>query len=205
MKFARGFTLIELLIALAVFAVIATITASSMYYAFNTRARVNKQADRVNALQLTWSIIERDTLQIIQRPVRSNEMRLFPIFVGQMGYMEFTRDGNVNPDSTAKRSTLKRIALVCQNNQLIRRTWETLDPIDHNTYKDKILLKELKSCSFKFLNRTLQVLTEWREQAVTQNQRGEPLPTGIQVNLTLTDWGEMNLLFLIPGARYAEI
>lgn len=172
----KGFTLIEILIALTVFAILATITSSTLYYAFNTRTRVNAQAERLNALQLAISIIQQDTSQTVERAIRGNEMRLFPIFVGQPQYLELTRDGVVNPNSAEKRSTLERVALVCQDSKLLRRTWNTLDPIDRNIYKDKVLLDNLSECHFNYLNQNLQLLSEWREQAVNQNQQREPLP-----------------------------
>ena len=57
------------------------------------------------------SLIQQDTRQTVERAIRGNEMRLFPAFLGQTNYLEFTRDGNVNPGSIEKRSTLKRVAL----------------------------------------------------------------------------------------------
>lgn len=201
----KGFTLIELLIALTVFAILATITSSVLYNTFTTRARVNEQIERLNELELAISIIQQDVNQTIQRAIRGNEMRVFPIFVGQLHYLELTRDGVMNPESIEKRSTLKRIALVCEENQLIHRTWRGLDTIDRNTYEDKILINNLSDCHFNYLNQNLQLLPEWRAHAVSQNQRSEPLPKAIQFNVTLKDWGEMNLLFIIPEALYAAI
>ncbi|RUR19758.1 type II secretion system protein GspJ [Legionella sp. km535] len=203
MKRNRGFTLIEILIALTVFAILASITSSVLYYSFNARTRVNEQADRLNSLQLAISIIQQDTTQTIERPIRGNEMRLFPGFVGQERYLELTRDGVANPKSSEKRSTLKRIALVCEDDKLIRRTWSSLDPVNRNMHLDKVLVNNLNDCYFNYLNQNLQVLSEWREQALAQNQRKEPLPKAIQINLVLNDWGKLNLLFIIPGALYA--
>jgi general secretion pathway protein J len=65
------------------------------------------------------------------------------------------------------------------------------------------LINNLSDCNFNYLNQNLQVLTEWREQALSQNQRKEPLPKAIQLNLKLNDWGKLNLLFIIPEALYA--
>lgn len=199
----RGFTLIEILIALMVFAIIASITSSSLYHAFNTRKLVNAQADRLSSLQLAISIIQQDTIQTVNRPVRGNEMRLFPAFIGQLEYLELTRGGYINPQSQEKRTTLKRVALVCLDGKLLRRTWSTLDPADRNTYEDRELLDKLTDCHFNYLNKNLQVLPEWREQAFAGNQPKEPLPKAIQINFKLQDWGEMNMLFIIPGALYA--
>ncbi|MGL5743493.1 MAG: GspJ family T2SS minor pseudopilin variant LspJ [Legionella sp.] len=203
MKKYTGFTLIEILIALAVFAILATITTSVLYNAFTTRTRVNEQSERLNEIQLAISLIQQDITQTVERAIRGNEMRLFPAFIGQTTYLEFTRDGDVNPGSIEQRSTLKRIAYVCQNSSLIRRTWNTLDSINRNVYEDKRILHHLTHCHFGYLNQSVQILPEWREQAVGPNQRKEPFPQAVQVNITLQDQGEINLLFTLPEALYA--
>lgn len=199
-----GFTLLEILIALSIFAILATITSSSLYYAFTTRTKVNLQADRLNELQLAVSIIQQDVSQIINRATRGNEMRLFPVILGQPEYMEFTRDGIANPKGIDKRSTLKRVAFTCQEGALIRRTWQTLDPINRDKYQNRVLIRNLKECHFNYLNHTLQSLSEWREQGFTKGQKAEVFPTALQINLTLKDWGKLNLLFIIPEALYVS-
>lgn len=205
MKTEKGFTLIEILIALTVFAILAAITSSAMYYAFNTRSRVSEQAERLNSLQLAISLIEHDTEQAIVRDIRAGkEMQLHPVFEGEAQYLEFTRSGFVNPNSEEKRSVLQRVAFLCKNNQLIRRSWVTLDPVNLENYQDKVLIDRLMNCQFAYLNHNSQVLSEWRPNAVQQNQRAEPMPKAIQINLSLKDWGKMSLLFIIPGALYAE-
>ncbi|RUR08280.1 GspJ family T2SS minor pseudopilin variant LspJ [Legionella sp. km772] len=200
---SKGFTLLEILIALTIFAILATITSSSLYYAFTTREKVNLQADRLNALQLAVSIMQQDTSQIVDRAIRGNEMRLFPVIVGQPEYMEFTRDGLTNPKSINKRSSLKRVAFACLEGKLIHRTWSTLDSIDRNKYQDKVLIDNLDECHFSYLNHNLQSLPEWREQALSLDQRAETFPTALQISLSLKDWGKMSLLFIVPEALYA--
>lgn len=198
----KGFTLMEILIALVIFAILATATSSILYYAFTTRNRVNNQADRLNQLQMAINMIQQETTQIIDRQIRGNEMHLFPAFVGQRSYVEFTRDGVVNPNSQEKRSTLKRIALYCIESRLIQRTWSQLDPLNINEYEEKTLIDNLSQCHFNFLNKNLQVLSEWREQLNDQHNQQGLFPKAIQVNLELKDWGEINLLFVIPGGLY---
>ena len=203
MKKSKGFTLLEILIALTIFAILAAITSSILYHAFSIRTRVADQADKTNTLQLAISLIQQDTIQTVERPIRSNDNQVFPAFIGQAKYLELTRDGNANPQSVEKRSTLKRVALVCNGQTLVRRTWSTLDSINRKKFEDKILLDDLTQCHFKYLNQSLQLLEQWRDQAVTQSQRKEPMPKAVQVNITFKNRGEMNLLFIIPGALYA--
>lgn len=201
---ASGFTLLEILVALAVFAILATITSSAMYHAFNTRTIVSRQADRLGSLQLAMALIRRDTQQIVERSIRGEQMRVYPAFIGRGSYVEFTRGGDVNPNGQFKRNTFVRIAFLCQNGQFIRRRWETLDTPHRNTYTDKVLISNLDYCSFAYLAHDQTVLAEWRVKRPEPNQRKEPLPTAIQFTLNLKDWGDMSLLFIIPEALYAQ-
>ena len=201
----HGFTLIEVLIALTLFAILAAITSSSMYYAFNARARVSAQADRLNALQLTISIIKQDTTEIATRPIRGNEFHLFPAFVGLSDYIELTRGGLPNPNGAEKRSTLKRLALLCRDNQLIRRSWSTLDAPNHDIFEDKVLLSNLDDCHFAFLDANLQLLSEWRSNSMPNATTIKMLPKAIQLNLAMPDWGKGTFLFIIPEALYENI
>lgn len=205
MKQTKGFTLIEILIALAVFAILATITSQALYNSFNTKARIALQTEQLNAMQLAFKIIQHDTEQVVARSVRVDGMKLSPIFVGEPNYIEFTRGGLVNPNANMKKSNLQRVALLCQNGRLIRRSWYNLDTPNRKLYQDKFLLDHLTSCKFNYLNATLHVFQEWRAEALQQNQQAEPFPKAIQVNLTLNTKDKMSLLFIIPEALYAEI
>lgn len=199
-----GFTLIEILVALAVFSILATLTASAMYYAFNTRSRISAQAERLLNLQLAISTIERDIAQAASRAVRGDNMQLFPAFTGQADYMELTRSGMANPGSLEKRSTLKRVALFCKNNKMTRRSWERLDLVNKAEFLDRVLLENVSRCQFTYLSSDLQFLSEWRGSLMPETKpSAETLPKGVQITLTLRDWGEMSLLFVLPEGLYA--
>ncbi len=199
----KGYTLLEVLVALTVFAILSTITASAMYHAFNTRARVNVQAEQLNNIQIAMTLMMHDTSQIIDRPVLGNEMRQFPPFIGEPTYMEFTRGGVVTLKNDKHQSTLKRIAYICKDKKLIRRSWDTLDTPSRKNQKNKVLLTNIEACSFAYLSNSRQILPEWRPFAVQETQKGESLPIATEFKLTLSDWGAMSGLFIIPGARYA--
>lgn len=198
----QGFTLIEVLIALVVFAILATITSSAMYQAFNTRTRIAAQTNALSAIQLALTIITRDTQQIIERPVRTKAMRLLSPVIGHPHYFEFTRAGLPNPNGLEPRSTLQRVALLCTKHTLIRRSWDSLDDPTRKHYEDKILLDHLDQCKFAYLNHTRDILSEWRAGAVQVNQKKEPLPIALQLTLNIQGQGNMSLLFALPKALY---
>lgn len=197
----RGFTLLEILIALTVFAILSVITATAMHQAFNTRERLNKQADQLNKLQIAVTQIQRDTQQIIKRPILGTEMHTFAPFIGQPTYIEFTKDGIANPLATAQQSALQRIAFLCDANQLIRRKWHSIDTPKRNQYQDKTLLTSLSACSFSYIAHNQQTFTEWQAYALQQNQSDETFPMLIQLNIK-TNWGKMSLLFKLPEINH---
>lgn len=198
-KTVKGFTLIELLVALLVFAILATITSMAMVNAFNTRDRLKIASDRLNELQLAMTIMQRGTAQMVNRAVRGNDMRIFPAFVGQKDYMEFTQGGFINPDNMEQRSTLKRQALLCnEEQQLVLRSWLVLDSLNRKEYTDRILLSKLEACKFAYLDYTLNLLDEWRPNAVQQNQLVQ-LPKAVQLTLKVPGFGKAQLLFPVNG------
>ena len=204
MMWNKGYTLIEILIALMVFAILATMTSSAMYHVSTTRHRINEQSDRLARLQMTMSLISKEIRQAVDRPITGSNMRQTPAFIGNTKYTEFTRGGLVNPGGHFKTSTLKRVGLVCKDDKLYRRTWAALDFTKKEEYQDKLLLDHLKACHFKYMNHDLQMLDEWRSAAVKADQKMEPLPKAIQLNLDLQIAGYASLLFTLSEALYND-
>lgn len=198
----RGYTLIEVMIALVVFAIIATLSSSVMYHVFDIRERVAIQANQLGELQSAIILLEHDIVQYIPRAVRANDMHTFSSFVGTYQYMEFTRGGLVNPGAMAKRSGLKRVAYVCSQNQLVRRTWEVVDTPERKNYQDRLILSNLKSCAFSYISIYQQVMQEWRAYNVEQNQKIQAIPSGVQLVVDPFGWGKMTFLFVIPEGLY---
>lgn len=201
----RGFTLIEVLIALAVFAILSTLTASVMNRAFQSRERINARSEYINRFQSTMVLIQREVQQLVPRGIRSNQNQLSPALIGKPHYIEFTRGGVMNPSSQEKRSHLKRIAYICSNNELIRRSWNQLDSSNRSQYTEKVLLDNLTSCHFAYLTHTLQVLSEWRERSQnTQEFDPKALPKAIQFNFNQGEQVKVSWLALVPQALYVE-
>lgn len=201
----KGFTLIEILVALAVFAVLSTLTALSMSHAFNTRARVSEQMERIAALDLGIALLNRDTFQITSRGLRDEAMRLRPAFIGHRLEMEFTTSGFTNPHAVEKRSTLKRISLFCHKDQLVRRSYASLDRVNENDYEDRVLFSSLQSCQFEYLSPENQWNNQWINIITADNKPTGTLPKAIQVKLVLKDQSPFALVFVIPEGLYESI
>src|SRR3990167_1576723 len=114
-----GFTLIELLIALSVFAILAGITSSTLFYVFNTRTRLMIQADKMDELQMAFILLEKTISQAAVRPIYSENMQRFAPLIGNFNYVEFTHAGINQITSGEKNSSLRRVAFVCVNHNLI--------------------------------------------------------------------------------------
>lgn len=205
MRNVKGFTLIEILVALAIFALLAMITSSSMYYAFDIKNRLSVQSNQINKLQLTLILLNKSIYQTVNRAVRIGDMQLQSSFIGSNHYLEFTRAGGINPESLAKISTLQRMAYLCQGSNLIERTWVILDSTRPSEYQDKLLLSGLVTCKFSYLNRALQVLGEWHNSASDFNQKAEALPKAIQLKLSYKAANPLVYTFPIPEAQYGSL
>lgn len=210
MKKSSGFTLIELLIALFIFAILATITATSLHNILQTQKIVRVQAKQLQQLELMLSLMEQDINAMIQRPVYGGDFQFFPAFIGRSNYIEFSRGGLPNPQGIEKRSTILRLAWLCQNHQLIRRTWERSDTPQREQYHDQVLLKSVSNCTFAFLDRKLRTWNDWKdirvEDKILENSmssdKPERLPKAVQFNLTTKKFGNGSFLWPITPAVY---
>ena len=200
---STGYTLLEVMIALLIFAILAGITTTALHQALTTREHVTTQANQLNELQLAIILLRRDTQQALDRSILGNETHVFAPFIGQNSYMEFSRQGSTNPNGINRQSTLQRVAYQCTTDGLVRRTWKQLDVPERAQAENKIILPNIKQCQLAYIAHNHQTLSEWRANAVRQDQKKENLPSAIQLSLSLTQWGQMTLLFAIPGGLYA--
>lgn len=199
----QGYTLIEIMIALSVFAIIATITASVMIHVFDVRSRVAAQAEQLGELQLAVSLLTHDVTQFIPHTVRTQDMHVFAAFIGSHEHMEFTRSGVANPKGVAAKSSLERVAFLCQGSQLIRRTWSPLDTVNRHVYEDRVLLSHLQACTFDYISRYHQILPDWRAYKIEENRAEEVIPSAVRVTIKSAKWEAITVLLILPVGLYA--
>ena len=112
----RGFSLIEAIVALAVFALLASIGIVVLRQALDSRAAAADQLDRLARLQLTDSLLRADLSQAALRPVRESDGQpgLHALVVatdgdarawqGRAPLIALTRRGWSNPGGQARAS-----------------------------------------------------------------------------------------------------
>lgn len=198
-----GFTLIEIIIALAIFAIIASLTSYVLVQSFDIDKRLKTQSIQRHQLELALVILRRETSQIINRPVRGNELSLFPALIAHADDVEFTRCGDVNPNAAAQRSTLKRVAYLCYGHKLIRRTWALLDSPDRRNYHDQVLFDRVNACGFTYIDAQHQPHTEWKMRPRDRSQQIAALPNSIVCHVSLEKWGAMDIVLPLPAGLYA--
>lgn len=192
-----GFTLIEILVALAVFSILAAMSGSVIYNSAVTKERIQQQSIRLSQLQLAISMLQQDTRNLLNRAIFGDKMYRAPNMIAEQDYLEFTRDGLLNPLG-ASRSSLQRVAWVCKNGQLIRRTWPMVDTPNRQNYQDNPLLSHLKQCEFSYISQDKQPSARWQSRQKKQAQ-SSPFPIGVELTLDIMDWGVGTWIIPFPA------
>lgn len=194
---ANGFTLLEILIALAIFALLATLTSTALYRTINVRDHLIKQTNQLSHLEHAFSLFDQDIRHIIPRPLYMAPPSPGLTFVGEQHVFTLTRGGILNPDALEKRSTLQHVTYLCLKGNLIRRRFTQLDFPQADDIQDRVLLHDLVICRFAYYAPDHTVHTAWPMDAKT------PLPAAIQLSLQLKTKGKISLLFKLPEETYA--
>jgi len=130
---ADGFTLLELVVALAVFAVLATLAYGSLGRLLGAREQLAARADALGQMQLTFSLLERDCLGAVQRPVRDELGDREPALRrAPDGSLEITHGGWSNP-LDQPRAQLQRVRWQLRGGVLYRDAWPVLDRVPGST------------------------------------------------------------------------
>lgn len=195
---SHGFTLLELLVAMAVFAVLAGIAYGSLETALEAREETEIRNRRRAEIMFAMTLLERDLLQIVSRPVRNEFDQMSPAVLVERApgaRIEFTRTGLPNPRSE-KRSSLQRVAYELGDDRLIRRTWLVLDRTAQTVPVEEVLLEDVESIEFEALAENWT--DTWPAGLQSSEQNLVAMPRAVRVTLTLGDLGD--LVRIVPGS-----
>lgn len=195
----RGFTLLELLIASIIFAIMAIMAYGGLANVMDNSKASQTALKRLQQIQQSVSVLNRDLLQILPRAVRDEYGNVQPALSAGNNIdnlVEFTRGGRVNP-ANLLRSTLLRVAYRFDDEKLLRLQWPQLDNAPGIEAKQTTLIDDVENVSIRFLDQN----GEWQEQWPPLNSDGgtnagnSTGPTAIEVVLQLNDWGEIRRLY----------
>lgn len=194
---AQGFTLIELLIALAVFAVMSAMAYGGLNSVLKSRQGMDEHATRLAKTQKAFSIIERDIVQMLDRPIRDE----FGDSKGPLiahDYedikLELTHTGWRNPFPSKKRarSVLQRAAYKLEDEQLVRLYWFELDRGHESKPFESVLLKGIKGFELRFVDASKQWQTQWPKL-----NSAEILPRAVEVTIENERLGRLTRLYSV--------
>jgi len=188
-----GFTLIEVLVALAVFGVLSLLAYMSLGQTLTNADMLNERMDRLQSIQRTVSFLSTELLQTVPRPIRA-QLGNAPLPALQSSFtsefaLQLTHGGWPNSQGVP-RSTMQRTAYRIEDGELIRYYWNVLDRTVNNTPLTAVMLSDVESLTFRFL----QSNNEWIDQWPPISTPGTPitgLPRAVEIVLTLLDEGEI--------------
>ena len=196
----QGFTLLELLIASIIFAIMAIMAYGGLDNVLSN-SKVSEQAlKRLQQVQQSVSVLNRDLSQIIQRSIRDEYGNTQPYLSAgnNLDYLvEFSRGGRVNP-ANLLRSSLLRVAYRFEEGKLIRLQWQQLDRAQGIEPKQTTLIDDIENVTLRFLDDN----GEWQEQWPPLNTASDSAqattttkPAAIEIVMQLNDWGDIRRLY----------
>ena len=195
--YAQGFTLIEVLVAVAIFGVMSVMAYAALSGSLSNSEALTERMDRLQAVQRTMRYLSADLMQASPRPVRLElGETMAPALQTSLAHqfaLELTRGGWGNP-AGLPRGTQQRAAYRIEDDELVRYHWTVLDRTFANEPVATVLLDEVESLIFRYL----QDDGEWTEVWPPQAQPGvtglRARPRAVEIVLTLADEGEITRL-----------
>ena len=189
----RGFTLIEVLVALAIFGVMSALAYMTLGQTLNNSDMLNERMDRLQAIQRTITYLSTELLQAAPRPIRADlgqyEPALRSSFAADFA-LQLTHGGWPN-SAGVPRSTQQRTAYRIEDNELIRYHWNVLDRTVNNIPVATILLDEVDSLTFRFLQTNGDWSDQWPPISAQTSSNSINMPRAVEIILTLPDEGEL--------------
>lgn len=190
---ASGFTLIEVLVALAVFGVMSALAYMTLGQTLNNSQMLNERMDRLQSIQRTMNYLSSELLQAAPRSIRADlgesEPALRSSFAADFS-LQLTHGGWPN-SAGVPRSTQQRTAYRIEDEELIRYHWNVLDRTVNNIPVATVLLDEIESLTFRFLQSDGEWSDQWPPVNVQAASNSTSLPRAVEITLTLPGEGEL--------------
>lgn len=203
MKEIHGFTLVEVLVALALFALLGIGAYRLLDASIVASAHVTASQQFNDSLRMGMWRMEKDLLQVINRPIRDNYDIIEPAFSGNQDGFIFTRAGWGNPWSYS-RSELQRVEYYFSGYGLLnRKIWPVLDRAQDTEPLIQNLIKPVSRIRFHYLDMNEEWLEQWPPVNVDPLVVN-PIPQAVEVEIEIPGAGEYRRLFLTTALKGIE-
>jgi general secretion pathway protein J len=193
MKHSRGFTLIEMVAAIAIFAVIATISYASLNRFLDSTTLLESELRDIRQLQKAFSVISRDMRYASARVVRDEYGDPEPVLVvnnplvaGELLRLT-TQQRNLDLPGT---STVQRTAYRLEGDSLVRIRWKVLDRDQEDSEIRYPLISGVENVTVNVI-RIGSGTTEPLDELGLDQQ----LPDGIEWHITMNNGRQYTRLF----------
>ena len=172
-----GFTFIEVLVALAIFGVLTTLSYMTIGQTLLSAEFLSDRMNRLQAVQRTVRYLGGDLMQAVPRPVRDELgdtwLPAVRTDLGSIFALELTHGGWSNP-AGLPRGTLQRSAYRLEDGELIRYHWTVLDRTLANEPIETVLLDDVESLLFRYLQANGEWIEQWPPPCVSSSAKIEP-------------------------------
>ena len=192
----RGFTLFEILVAVSIFAVISSMTMSSLIQVGRTGEKVSESQQQLSEIQFALGYLSKDIVQMSNRKIRDQYGDEQPqLFIAE-NRLVFTRNGWSNL-LQQPRSNLQRVQYQLVDNNFQRVYWPELDQSYTEASVTQTLLQKVEEFSVKLLTKGQESFESWPLDA--QNTSAVS-PIAIELTLKLTGLGQVQRIYEISDA-----
>lgn len=195
MRRTQGFTLLELLVAVAVFAVVATMAYGGLRVVVDAKSRLDEQAREWRALQIAVYAIERDLRQAVPRAIREDYGDPRPALQGGEDRAEWSRL-DLSVDGSGVGASLGRVRYYLADGELWQERELVLDRAPRESARRRRLLEGVESLEFRYWAAADAIGRDWPPA------RGDlpldSLPRGVEFRLRGERFGEVSRLVELP-------
>ena len=208
-----GFTLLEVLIAMAITAFVSVLSYQTLSTALAGIESARTESERLHEINRAFTILSRDVRQMTNRPVRDEFGQMASAMSGgelARDPLRLTRSGWHN-STGAPRSTLQRVAYRLEEDKLLRLSYPVLDRTTAIEPTETVLIDGVEVFELRFLPSVNalevdrnQVIDRrfWQENWVADVGFTDKIidpPAAIEVRVILSDWGELERLYVMPS------
>ena len=208
-----GFTLVEVLIAMAITAFVSVLSYQTLSTVLAGIESARTESERLHEINRTFTVLSRDVRQMTNRPVRDEFGQMASAVSGgelARDPLRLTRSGWHN-STGAPRSTLQRVAYRQEEDKLLRLSYPVLDRTTAIEPTETVLIDGVEVFELRFLPSVNalevdrnQVIDRrfWQENWVADVGFTDKIidpPAAIEVRVILSDWGELERLYVMPS------